>query len=82
MVAGEDLPLSSNGKRMIGRGAGSKHFKHFDVVEVAAWSALLETESSDPEGGENANAAALVVELAKASEKIQITVVWQDVMVF
>ena len=64
---------------MIGRDAGSKHV---GVVEVAAWDALLETESSDPEGGETADAAALDVELAKASEKIQITVVWQCAMVF
>ena len=78
-VEHRDCSVSYQEDRMVGRVAGSKHV---GVVEVAAWDALLETESSDPQGGENANAAALGVELAKAFEKVQLTVVSQWTMWF
>ena len=47
-------------------------------AEVAAWEALLEMESLDPNVTENANAAAtMVVDQPKALKKVQRIVVWQ-----
>ena len=46
--------------------------KHVGGAEVVAWEALLEMENLDPKGSENEDAAAtLVVDLAKAFEKVQ-----------
>ena len=51
--------------------------------EVVTWEALFEMESFDPKGVESADAAAtLVVDLAKAFEKVQLTVDWQRAVWF